>query len=271
MKLFVALGSLVAFAFLTTTISAQDAKCPCKSKETTVAAKTCTAETCTKETCCEDKACTAKACTAETCTKDTCCEGKCPVETAMAKLPKMTYLVGTESTCCSEQAAKLAKEHSQPITFVVAEKKFDDKTAAFASLVESTEKYVTEFTSPHTCSVSGTTTVAGKACSCSVEAGKRAELVKSAVEQVKMTYKVGTESACCSQSAAAMAKKSGEKMVFVVAGEETCCNHTARLNLARAKYAAAVKATLATNEAGEKATTETKSTAPAATTAKKDS
>ena len=30
-----------------------------------------------------------------------CCSKGCPIEAAMAKLPKMTYLVGKEETCCS--------------------------------------------------------------------------------------------------------------------------------------------------------------------------
>ncbi len=42
--------------------------------------------------------------------------------------------------------------------------------------------------------------------------------------------------------AATLAKSSGAKKEFVVAGEKTCCEMTARLNLARAKYKAAVEA-----------------------------
>ena len=40
----------------------------------------------------------AKVCPAE-CSKE--CSKGCPIEAAMAKLPKMTFKVGTEETCCS--------------------------------------------------------------------------------------------------------------------------------------------------------------------------
>ena len=140
----------------------------------------------------------------------------------------------------------MAKKHDKPVQFVVGEATFDDETKAYVSLVETTEKFVNEFATPKTCSVSGTTTVAGKSCGCSVEAGKRAELVKKAMEDVKMTFKVGTESTCCNDSAKALAKKSGEEIKFVVNEKEICCNYQARLELAKAKYAAAVKALAAT-------------------------
>ena len=46
----------------------------------------------------------------------------------------------------------------------------------------------------------------------------------------------------------------GAEMKYVVGGEETCCEMTARLNVARAKYKAAVEAlTKAQASAGEAA------------------
>lgn len=217
MRLMTATSCMLLMLFVTSVTNAQDAKCTkCKS-ETAV----CTAE--------DGKACS-----------------QCPVEMAMAKLPKMTFKVGTESTCCDQAAAALAKKHDKPIEYVVGDKTYPKMENAYVALVESTEKYVDGFVSPKTCSVSNTTTVAGKTCKCSVEAGKRAELVKAAITDVKMTYKVGKETTCCSKSAAALAEKSGEKTTFVVAEKEYCCNYEARLNLAKAKYAAAVKAVAAT-------------------------
>ena len=55
----------------------------------------------------------------------------------MAKLPKMTYRVGTEDLCCSESAAKLAEKEKTDVHFVVGEKVFDDKTEAYTALVET--------------------------------------------------------------------------------------------------------------------------------------
>ena len=167
----------------------------------------------------------------------------CPVSAAMAKLPKMTYAVGEESTCCADSAKALAEKAKLPIKYVVGDKTFDENEKAFVSLVEQTESLVKDIVTPSTCEKSGTHTVAGKSCSCSVEAGKNAELVKAAVAKIQMTYVVGKETCACAEMAGEKAKKSGEKVSFKVGDEEaTCCSMTARLKLAQAKYKAAVQA-----------------------------
>ena len=106
-------------------------------------------------------------------------EGQCPVSIAMAKLPKMTYRVGTTDTCCSESATKMAEEKKETLHYVVGESVFDEKSAAYTSLVEQTEAMVTKFVTPCKCETSGTTTIAGAACKCPVEAGKKTELVST--------------------------------------------------------------------------------------------
>ncbi len=178
---------------------------------------------------------------------------QCPVSIAMKKLPTMTYQVGDKSVCCSESAAALAKEHSKPIHFVVGKKTFEDKAKAYTALVESTEKFVSDFITPCKCETSGKTTIAGKSCHCPVQASQNAELVKKAVGDVKMTYVVGKEKCNCPTQAKTLAAKSDEKTTYVVAGKETCCNLEARLNLAKAKYAAAVKALAAAEKKTETA------------------
>ena len=183
-------------------------------------------------------------------TDETQCSS-CPVSIAMAKLPKMTYKVGDKAICCSESAAALAKEHDKPVMFVVAEKSYKDKTKAYTALVETTEKFVNEFVTPKKCEASGKTSIAGKSCGCPMEAGKNAEIVKKAIKDVKMTYVVGEEKCHCPTQAKALAKDSDAKTTFVVAGKETCCNLEARLNLAKAKYAAAVKALASTEKKAE--------------------
>lgn len=184
----------------------------------------------------------------EKCEDGKCPTGACPIAKAMEALPVMTYKVGEESTCCSESAAKLAKKSSLPVHFVVAKKTYDQQDKAFTALVKQTESFVKEYTTPSKCEVSGTTKIAGKSCSCSVEAGKTAELVKAAVSNVKMTYAVGEKTCNCPMEAATLAETSGAKKEFVVAGEKTCCEMTARLNLARAQYKAAVEAMAATSK-----------------------
>lgn len=191
---------------------------------------------------------------AEKCQDGSCPTGTCPVTKAMKDLPVMTYKVGDKSACCSKSAAELAEKASLPIHFVVAKKTYDQQGKAFTALVEQTESFVKEYTTPCKCDVSGATKIAGKSCNCPVEAGKTAELVKAAVSKVKMSYAVGEKSCNCPVEAATLAKSTGAKKEFVVAGEKTCCEMTARLNLARAQYKAAVEAVVAT----KKEKTETK-------------
>lgn len=182
-------------------------------------------------------------------------EGTCASSCAVAKLPEITYQVDGKPACCANTAKAMAEKSEKPITYVVAEKTYDDKTEAYTALVEETEAFVDAFITPKECEVSGQTTIAGKSCGCCVEAGERAELVSAAVNEVKMTYKVGEEEVCCSTMAAQLAEKTGDETHFVVDGEETACNLTARLNLAKAKYEAAVKALAAADQPEEPAET----------------
>jgi hypothetical protein len=170
------------------------------------------------------------------------CNGECPVSLAMAKLPKMTYKVGAEESCCSQSAAKLAEESNEAIHYVVAKKEYEDKTEAMTALVEQTEAMVEAFITPCKCETSGKTTVAGETCSCPIQGEQNAALVKAAVDAVNVSYKVGEEACDCQIKAKELAANSDSKLTYVVDGEETCCSMTARLQTARAKYKAAVQA-----------------------------
>lgn len=220
-----------------------DSKKACESKQVCELAKTCDS----KETCQLTKTCESKgACCAS---KSPCASGDCPVETAMSKLPKMSYLVGNEATCCREAADTLAKTTDQSIQYVVGDEKFDSKAAAMTVLVSKTEAIVSEFTSVSKCEQSGATTIAGRTCQCPVEAGETVKKVNSAVSLVVMNYKVGKEKCCCPNAAKTLAKKAGVAPVYVVDGVETSCEATARLALARAKYKAAFQALAARDPA----------------------
>jgi hypothetical protein len=194
--------------------------------------------------CCKEKA--ANVLTSTPAADDKKCEEgactECPVSAAMAKLPKMTYAVGTEKTCCSDQAKTLAEQHKAPIQYVVADKTFDCPTAAMTALVEETESFVAAFTSPKKCEVSGNTTIAGQAVTCPVEAEKQTVLVSTAIESVKMEFEVAGEKAACASCAATQAKEKSAPIEYVVGEQKTTCQLTARLNLAHAKYKAAVQA-----------------------------
>jgi hypothetical protein len=188
-------------------------------------------------------------------------EAVCPITEGMKLLPVIHYWVGDEEACCAGSAAALAKGKELPITYKVGESSFETEEAAFANLVEATEAFVNAFAAPQTCPVSGQTYVAGEACKCEDSAAQRVELVRKAMDEVVMTYKVGTETCNCPLKAKDMASKAGTDVVFVVTNQETTqetpCEHTARLNLAKAKYKAAL---LAINAA-----TSTPETVPAQT------
>jgi hypothetical protein len=199
--------------------------------------------------------------TAAKCEAGKCCEGgKCSaacgaaVANAKEKLPKLVYKVGKETTCCSESAAALAEKSKEAVQFVVANKAYTCKNEAFAALVTETEKFVDSYVAVSKCEASGKTTVAGKSFDCCVEAGKKAELVQAAVKEVRVSYKVGAEDACCPSSAAALAKKHNKPIKYVVNGEATECELTSRLNLATAKYLAAVAALANAEKPAEAAT-----------------
>lgn len=177
------------------------------------------------------------------------CDGKCSADSAgcsitagLAKLPKLEYRVGEEALCCEESAKAFATSSGKKLVYLVGKEKFECPTQAFSSLVEQTEKYVADFAAPKTCNVSGTTTIAGECLSCSVKAGEVAAKVKKAMDSVAISYKVGDKVCNCPVEAKAIATEKKTKPLFVVDKEETECEMTARLNLARAKYKAALVA-----------------------------
>lgn len=83
--------------------------------------------------------------------------------------------------------------------------------------------------------------VAGEAMTCS-KAGEVAAKMKKAMDTVAISYKVGDKTCQCPTEAKTIATEKKLKTLFVVDKEETECEQTARLNLARAKYKAALLA-----------------------------
>ncbi len=180
--------------------------------------------------------------TDEKCTGVCATESTCCMTTAMAKLPKIEYQVGEEKLCCEESAKGMAKESGAKLVYLVGEDKYDSASKAFEGLVEHTEKFVSDFATPHSCSVSGTTSVAGQSMTCSVKAGEVAAKAKKAMDKIAISYKVGDKTCQCPVEAKSLAASSKSKTLFVVDETETECEMTARLNLAQAKYKAALLA-----------------------------
>ena len=168
----------------------------------------------------------------------------CPIAAAMEQLPKMSFAVGDKKVCCPKAAAGMAKKSGAKVRFVVADKTFAKEADAKLALAVATEKCVLAFAKPTKCNVSGAITVAGKKLNCEIKAAQTAKIVKTAMDKVKFAYLVGDKKCGCPIEAGQVAKKTGKEMLFVVAEEKTGCPVTARLNLARAKYKAAVEALL---------------------------
>ncbi|MHB0954859.1 MAG: hypothetical protein ACYC0X_00625 [Pirellulaceae bacterium] len=162
----------------------------------------------------------------------------------MTALPQMAFAVGEEKTCCPKTAAELAQKANTAVHYVVCDKTYDCESEATLALVEATEKFVAAYAEPKVCNESGKVTVCGKELCCEGTAAQTAAVAKAAMDEVAMTYMVGEKECHCPVEAEKLAKDSGDPTVFVVAGESTACNLTARLNLARAKYKAAVVAVM---------------------------
>lgn len=179
-------------------------------------------------------------------TKTACAKGGCgagcPIEAALAKLPQLTYQVGDKACACPVEAKSIAQDKGMEVKYVVAEKVFTDQAKAKLALVEATESFVKGFVTPSKCEVSGKITLAGNELCCEIMADEKAKLASDAMKKIQFTYLVGDKSCDCPLEARALAKETGKPKLFVVAGEKTACQVTARLNLTRAKYKAAVEA-----------------------------
>ena len=185
----------------------------------------------------------------------------CAVGKAMEALPKLVYKIGDESTTSPVQAGRIARKTKHKIQFTVQDKVFKEEAVAFAALVDMTEQFVADFAKPRKCEESGSTIVAGKSLCCDVAAGEVAGLVQKAMDNVKVTYMVGKETVCCPDAAKALAKESSEKVIQLVAGQKCGgCSSTTRLNLARAKYKAAIEALLAADQENSETNAEAKAT-----------
>lgn len=193
---------------------------------------------------------------ANTAAAELCADGVCPIETAMGKLPQITFAVGEKTLCCEQAAMELAENSGDHVHFCVGEAQFDDKADAQVALVEATEKFVSTFAEPHTCKASGKITVAGAEQDCIFCAKGLAKKMNAAMDGVQMTYMVGKKECNCPVTAGKLAEEAGVEKQFVVGEEATCCEQTARLNLARAKYKAAVAVLVAAT--GDETTPEAK-------------
>ncbi len=219
------------------TTACTDGKCAGGACASCADGKSCAVATSAKQG--EGATCSAGACGSTACGSD--CKD-CPITAAMKQLPQMTYQVGTEKSNCPKAAAELAKNSDAAIQYVVADKTFASEGEAKLALAESTEQFVSAYVEPKVCKESGNITVAGHKACCGGTAAQMSKVAKEAMDKVQLTYLVGEKSCHCPVEAEKLATDSGDVTILCVGEEKTACKVTARLNLVRAKYKAAVVA-----------------------------
>lgn len=198
------------------------------------------------------------------CSADAAGAGKCSSARAAAckaGAPCMKYTVGDKSTCCPEEAAKLAGGDKSKITYVVGDRTFSDETEAKKALAAALDAYLTEMTTVKFA-------VGEKCLACPIEAAslarkegqpvryrlatfdfssqeaaeKAAAAAKEAASSIKLGWKVGEKSFCCAAMAGDAAKKEGQPVQFCVGEKSTNCEVTASVDLALARIEAALAA-----------------------------
>lgn len=203
--------------------------------------------------CCKSKA------TAASCAdKSACC--KTTMETAAGKItiPAMAYKVGDETVACPGKAGELAKDDKAKIKYVVAGKEYATQTEAADAYAAALDGFLNEMTTVRY-SVGDKTmdcpmSAAGAAKEANAQvryqmasfvfndkekAEKAATEAKVAAEKVSMKWKVGDKDFCCSSMAGQAAKKSDQKVKYIV-GEQTLeCSQEASVALAKARILAA--------------------------------
>jgi hypothetical protein len=179
----------------------------------------------------------------------------CPLTAAMEALPKISYVIAGDSSTCAKSATAAA-DAGKEVKYVVAGKELCCPTSAKTAHIDSVEKFVASFASTHSCEASGKTFVGNKGFDCDQHATSVASVAKAAMEGVKTIHLVGDKEFCCPTAAGDAAGKANAKVTYAVADEKTECATTNRMNLAVAKYKAAIlaiaKAEVPAEEAAEK-------------------
>lgn len=192
----------------------------------------------------------------------------CSTDKAIAAIPAMTYRIGDKDTCCSEMADKLAKENNTAIKYVVDGKAFDKKDEALVAYADVLETHFAKVTNIQyavgddcgSCPVTAAKLAKEKGTQVKYQlaayrfseekaAQKAVEDAKAAAEKVTMKMVVGSEQFECPMSAQDAATKAGKPIEYAIGECRTPCKVTARVELAKARITAALKAIA--SDAGE--------------------
>jgi len=189
-----------------------------------------------------------------------CCD-KGGEKAVAVKLPAMSYKVGDKETACPNEAEELAKAGKAKVQFVVDGKTYAEKAEANEAYAKQLESFMEE-------SMAVKYAVGDACVSCPMTAGEMAKKenkkvqyrvasftfekqddadkavkqAKEAAEKVSMKWMVGEKCFTCPVEATKAAKSDGKQVDFVVGDVKTQCDKQARVNLAKARIEAAMKA-----------------------------
>lgn len=209
--------------------------------------------------CNKDKACCAKG--GETASKEACRDKML----AAAGMPLMKYKCGDKTTCCPKAAEEMAAGKDVQVRYVVNETEYADKTEALQAYKTTLEDYLNTMTAVRyavgdKCVACPDTAAAlaknnGDAVKYRVAAftfgqkpaaEKAAEAARAAAESVNLKMVVDGQEYSCEKSAQTACKSKGEGAAktceYKVGDLKTCCEVTAKVELAKARIAAAYKA-----------------------------
>lgn len=219
-------------------------------------------ETCSKP--CDSGAATTKVAYAEgeTCSKP--CDGSAKASTTslVSYMPKMSYRVSGEDTCCPKTAETMAKEHNGSVNYVVNNVAYDTKPEAIEAHAAQLKAYMMDlvriqYAVDGEC-VPCPTAAKEKAASCeskkmqyrvgpaSFDCAEKAiaasVMAYNAAKKVSMQYAVGEDTTTCSVGAKTMAKKANCSVEYVVNGKRTNCSKEAGYLQTVASVESALKA-----------------------------
>ncbi len=178
-----------------------------------------------------------------------------------AGAPCMKYEVGDKSTCCPDEAAKLAGGDKSKIVYVVGENKFNNEGEAQVALATAIDTYVNDLVTVKFAVGETCVPCPMEAASLAKKEGKEvhyrlatfdfaskeaaetaAKNAKEAADGVKLSWKVGEKSYCCSSMAGDAAKKEGKPVEYCVGEKTSPCETTAKVEMAQARLMAAIMA-----------------------------
>jgi hypothetical protein len=183
-----------------------------------------------------------------------------------AGAPLMQYKVGDKTTNCPQQAAEWSKDQDAPVRYVLNDTEYSDKLEALKAYQAALEQHLNKMTTvlyavgdkcvgcpmeAATLAKGAGTTVKYRVASFTFPdreaANRAAQTARAASDKVTMTYVVdGKEYGCDKEAKQTCQSKAGASTVktveYKVGDTKTCCEVTAKVQLATERIIAAYQA-----------------------------